>query len=325
MPIDRFISYLRYELNRAQLTVEAYERDLRQFSDWITANNKTQFRPKDITTSDVRAWLASLARDGVSPRSIRRKVQSLRAFFKYLLRKQVISSDPTSEITLPKIPKQLPDFVRQEEVEGVLRLEERAIERNDNDADLEDELRNHLIIELLYSLGIRRAELIAISDNDISFSSGEIKITGKRSKQRIVPVPELLLQHIRRWQQMRDRLWPDTEIPKPLIMINGERITPIQVYQIVNKELASTSARKKSPHALRHTFATTMLNEGADINTVKEFLGHASLATTQIYTHISFAEMRKAYQNAHPRLRNTPNPTNPDNKDNKDNTNDTAI
>lgn len=108
-------------------------------------------------------------------------------------------------------------------------------------------------------------------------------------------------------------------------MINGERITPIQVYQIVNKELASTSARKKSPHALRHTFATTMLNEGADINTVKEFLGHASLATTQIYTHISFAEMRKAYQNAHPRLRNTPNPTNPDNKDNKDNTNDTAI
>lgn len=308
MLIDRFLKYLSLELNRSYLTVEAYGRDLRQFSEWITGLSNDRFIPEDVSLSDIRAWLASLAREGVTPRSLRRKAQSIRAFFKYLLRQGIITTNPTADLTLPKLPKNLPDNIRTEEIESILSKEECIIENDDiddNENNIEEEIRSHLILEMLYSLGLRRAELIAISDRDISESSSEIKITGKRSKQRIVPVPAILLQHIARWQKLRDSLWPELETPRPLLVVKGKRITPSQVYYVVKKALAGTSARRKSPHALRHTFATAMLNEGADLNSVKEFLGHASLATTQIYTHISFAEMKKAYEGAHPRSKKT--------------------
>lgn len=304
MLIDNFLTYLRLELNRSALTVEAYGRDLRQFMGWLTCFNPSRFHPQDISLSDIRAWLASLAREGVTPRSLRRKAQSLRAFFKYLLKSGIITNNPTADLTLPKLPKHLPDHIRPEEVEGVLNMEENELEEENDLENLEKEIRSHLIIELLYSLGLRRAELISISDPDISDTASEIKITGKRSKQRIVPVPELLMQHIRRWQKLRDSLWQDLESPRPLFVVKGKRITPSQVYTVVKNALSETSARRKSPHALRHSFATAMLNEGADLNSVKEFLGHASLATTQIYTHISFSEMKKAYENAHPRSKN---------------------
>lgn len=301
--ISEFLSYLKHELNRADLTIQAYDTDLRQFSEWLTSLNPGRFKPESVTLADIRSWLASLARQGITPRSLRRKAQSLRAFFKFLLKRKAISSNPTSDLILPKIPRHLPDLVRPEEVEGVLRTDERHIESEQDEANLEEELREHLIVEMLYSLGLRRAELIAISDPDISFSASEIRITGKRSKQRIVPVPEKMLRHIRRWQELRDSLWEHLETPVPLFVVKGKRITAAQIYNVVKRSLAGSTARRKSPHALRHSFATAMLNEGADINSVKEFLGHASLATTQIYTHISFAEMRNAYDNAHPRSR----------------------
>lgn len=300
MLTDQFLSYLRHELNRSPLTVEAYGRDISQFADWLTNYNPDTLRPADITANDIRAWLASLARLSVSPRSLRRKAQSLRAFFHFLLKTKVIDSNPAKDISLPKIPKTLPDVVRADEVEGILRLEEQLVADRPDD---EETVRNNLIIEILYTLGIRRAELVAISDPDISPSAGEIKITGKRSKQRVVPVPEALMGKIAKWQHLRDSLWPGLPAPVPLFAVKGKRISPRQVYDIVRKELDGTSARRKSPHALRHSFATAMLNEGADINSVKEFLGHASLSTTQIYTHISFAEMKKAYADAHPRAR----------------------
>ncbi len=300
MLISDFLSYLRFELNRSTLTAEAYERDINQFAGWITNDHPSEFQPDSVSLSDVRTWLASLARDKQSAVTIRRKAQSLRAFFRFLLKRGIITSNPTADLTLPKLPKSLPDVVRQEEIEGVLRADEAVIS---NDPDNEDELRDDLIIDLLYSLGIRRAELIAISDPDISPSAGEIKIFGKRSKQRIVPVPQALLGKIARWQSLRDRLWPDLESPAPLFVVKGKRISPRQVYDAVRRQLEPTGARKKSPHALRHSFATSMLNEGADLNSVKEFLGHSSLSTTQIYTHVSFAEMKKAYENSHPRAR----------------------
>lgn len=301
MLIRDFIAYLRFELNRASLTVEAYERDLNQFADWLTDSQRDTFQPESVTLSDVRTWLATLAREKQSATTIRRKAQSLRAFFRFLLRRGILTTNPTADLTLPKIPKTLPDVVRAEEVEGILRLDEEAISLNPDD---EKELREALIIDLLYSLGIRRAELIAISDPDISTSAGEIKIFGKRSKQRIIPVPQALMEKIQRWQTMRDRLWPELETPVPLFVVKGKRIGPRQVYDAVRHQLDSTGARKKSPHALRHSFATSMLNEGADLNSVKEFLGHSSLSTTQIYTHVSFAEMKKAYEASHPRARN---------------------
>lgn len=298
MPVERFLSYLRYELNRSPLTVEAYGRDVGQFTDWLTDSDPRELKPSDITANDIRAWLASLARAGVCARSIRRKAQSLRAFFRFLLRQGIIDKNPASQLSLPKIHKELPDVVRAEEMEGIIRLQEQEIGLN---PDNEDAVRDSLIIDILYSLGIRRAELVSISDSDISASLAEIKITGKRSKQRIMPVPRQLIDKILSWQKLRDAIWPELPDPVPLFVIKGKRISPQQVYRIVKKELEGTNARRKSPHALRHSFATAMLNEGADINTVKEFLGHASLATTQIYTHISFAEMKKAYSSAHPR------------------------
>lgn len=306
MPIERFKSYLHHELNRAQLTIEAYERDLVQFSDWLTGFNKNQFKPDDVTLSDIRTWLATLAREGVTSRSLRRKAQSLRAFFRYLQKKGEITLNPTSDLILPKLPKHLPDYVRDEEMESILEKEKELITNSveDNGSSNEETMRTHLVLELLYSLGLRRAELIGISDEDISFSAAEIKINGKRSKQRILPVPALLLKDIKEWQQLRNSIWEITEKPVPLLMVKGKRMTASQVYYIVQKALSQSSARRKSPHALRHSFATTMLNEGADLNSVKEFLGHASLATTQIYTHISFAEMKKQYENAHPRAKN---------------------
>ncbi len=291
---------MRYELNRSQLTVDAYGRDIRSFAEWLVPGCPDDMQPETVTLSDVRAWLASLARDNQTPTTIRRKAQSLRAYFRFLLKRGVVTTNPTKDLTLPKIPKSLPDVVRQEEIEGVLRLDEQVL---DLDPENEQEMRDDLIIDLLYSLGIRRAELIAISDPDISSSAGEIKIFGKRSKQRVVPVPHALLQKIERWQRLRDSIWPDLENPAPLFVVKGKRISPRQVYESVHRQLEPTEARKKSPHALRHSFATAMLNEGADLNTVKEFLGHSSLSTTQIYTHVSFAEMKKAYENSHPRAR----------------------
>lgn len=302
-----FHSYLLHELNRAPLTVEAYLRDLSQFADWI-GQDPNSINPEEITPYEIRNWLASLARQGLAPRTLRRKAQSLRAYFKFLLKRAVIEKNPTRELPLPKIPKPLPDHVRMEEIEKILADEEaliRDITSSDHtqNPEAENELRNHLVVETLYSLGLRRAELIALSDNDLSLEAGEMKVTGKRSKQRIVPIPQKLADDIRRWQLLRDSLWPDLPTPRPLFVVKGKRMSASQVYTIVKKELEPSSARKKSPHALRHSFATAMLNEGADLNSVKEFLGHSTLSTTQIYTHISFSEMKKAYAKAHPRAK----------------------
>lgn len=300
MYISDFVSYLRYEQNRSPLTVEAYERDLHQFIDWLTCFHPERFDPRDVTLNDIRAWLASLARTDNTPRTLRRKAQSLRAFFRHLLKKGAITVNPAADLSLPKLPKRLPDVVRADEIESILSpMDEALAETPDN----ETLVRDDLIVEMLYTLGIRRAELMAISDCDISPSAGEIKITGKRAKQRVVPVPAKLMQKIEGWQKLRDSLWVDLPSPTPLLVVKGKRITPQQIYRSVKKSLASSSARKKSPHALRHSFATAMLNEGADIDSVKEFLGHASLSTTQIYTHISFAEMKQAYTLAHPRAK----------------------
>lgn len=317
MMFSDFTSYLRFELNRAQLTVEAYERDIRQFADWTTCFNPDKFIPGEISTSDIRAWLASLAREGMAAKTLRRKAQSLRSYFRFLMKRSQVSSNPTRDLPLPKIPKRLPDNVRMEEIENILRNEEALIADVMKESRVESRVnpevtvketpeslvRDHLIVELLYSLGLRRAELVSLNDGDLSFPAGELKVTGKRSKQRVVPVPMKLLEDIRTWQSLRDSMWPDLPKPKPLFAVKGKRISPTQVYTIVKKELQSSSARKKSPHALRHSFATSMLNGGADLNSVKEFLGHTSLSTTQIYTHISFSEMKKAYEAAHPRAK----------------------
>lgn len=299
--LSKYLDYLRYELNRAPLTVEAYKTDLTQFQDWLSPNDPEKVDFFSVTSSDVRAWLASLAKEGETPRTLRRKIISLRSFFKWMIKTDKIKKSPLHDVPLPKIPKPLPDLIKADEIEE-------SLKKFDDDKEPDDykAVMDSLIMDILYSLGIRRAELVGIDDKDISFTKAEIKVTGKRSKQRVVPVPERLLKKIRDWQQLRDRQTENPLEDSPLFVVNGKRISPTQVYRIVHRSLADTTARKKSPHALRHSFASGMLNGGAEIDSVREFLGHASLATTQIYTHISLNEIKKAYSTAHPRSNNPP-------------------
>lgn len=302
--LTRFYDYLQYELNRAPLTVEAYKTDIDQFCNWLSPKNPDIIDFKSVTSNDVRAWIKFLAKGGNTPRTIRRKIISLRTLFKWMVKAELISRSPLREVTLPKINKPLPDVIKPEEIEKLLIDLTDSPESQENVENKKNEfpaILKSLIIEILYSMGLRRAELISLNDSDISFSQGEIKVTGKRSKQRIIPVPQKLLIKIKEWQNVRDK---DVEMKgqdSPLFLIKGKRISQGQVYSIVHQALLSTSARKKSPHALRHTFASGMLNGGADIDSVREFLGHASLATTQIYTHISLNEIKKAYSSSHPR------------------------
>lgn len=308
--VDSFISYLKSELNRSELTIKAYRHDIDQFLNFIGVERVIPVDYNSVSLNDFRGWLQSLSKKRETASTVRRKAQSLRAFFRYLHKNSLIDSNPSKDLKLPKLPKSLPSHIKGDEIETI--LSELKTEKKDSGANEHLESISHdktlvkeqltiLIIEILYSLGLRRAELIGINDSDISFPSKEIKVLGKRSKERIVPVPTELLNKIKLWQGLRDSIWPDLPQPRPLLVFNGKRINPRFVYQLVKIGLAFSTARKKSPHALRHSFATGMLNEGADLNSVKEFLGHSSLATTQIYTHLSLHEIKKAYSSAHPR------------------------
>lgn len=293
--IAAFLQYLALELNRSPLTVEAYGHDARQFALWITNGHPVDFDPASVTVADVRAWLTQLAAGGDTPRTIRRKTQSLRAFFLFLRKRGVIPTNPAADLKLAKIGKPLPNFMREEELE-------KALATTPSEEDVY-QMRDYLIVDLLYSTGMRRAEILALTDDDVDRSSRQLRITGKRRKQRLMPLPLPLLDHITAWQNLRDKTWPDLPSPRPLIAGPRGQVTYAAIAGAVKRLLGNTSCPKHTPHVLRHSFATAMLNDGADLNTVREMLGHTSLATTQIYTHLSFAQLRDNYLEAHPRAR----------------------
>lgn len=300
--IGEFLEYLELELNRSKLTANAYGRDLREFAEFL-GKDAEMTDAESITTADVRAWLAQMARNGLSPRSLRRKTQAARAFFRWIQKQGIISKNPASEVQLAKIGRKLPEYVRDQEMEELL----------DNPilgGNPALNIRNKLIVNILYSCGIRRDELSKITDADVDFHAKEIRVHGKRDKTRIIPVADELLAEIREWQTIRDGMYSFPS-PAPLICSKKGKLTGEAIYIIVHKLLLATGATHKSPHSLRHTFATSLLNGGAEINSVKELLGHASLQSTQIYTHLSFSDLKKAYEHAHPRTKGTPHkPTN---------------
>lgn len=292
--IDNFYSYLRNELNRSKLTSEAYCRDLRQFAGWITGDNIRSFNPSDVTTQDIRSWLASASATGDNPVTLRRKTQSLRSFYRFLMLTGVCAYNPASDVILAKKPRRLPAFVKETEMEEI--LSQPAVDFKG--------IRDHLILNLLYSCGIRQAELLALKDNDINFHSGEAVISGKGNKQRVIPFPAPLLQEISEWRVLRNSHYnidPDGETY--LFSTDKGNISKATVYNIVKRHLMGVAADRKSPHILRHTFATAMLNDGASLDTVKEMLGHSSMASTQLYTHVSFAQLKRNYDSSHPRVR----------------------
>lgn len=293
--IDKFIKYLESEMTASVHTVKAYRCDLMQFARWLTGDKPEDLDVRSVTMQDIRAWLGTLARQGLTPRSLRRKLLSVRSFFRYLRKSELIPVNPATDVDLPKLPRSLPKFIPQREMELIVGRE--AFETDDFTT-----FRNKLIIDILYSTGIRRSELLGLRDEDISLTAGEIKVHGKRRKDRIIPIPEQLCERIKNYKSMREALWPGCK-GAFLLSGKGRPLNNEALSSIVKIELGSSSAARKTPHVLRHSCATALLREGAEINSVKELLGHSSLATTQIYTHLSFSELQHNYKQAHPRAK----------------------
>lgn len=291
--IEAFLKYLRNELAKSPATVAAYGSDLRQWSDYATASGRYDLEPLTTSTDDLRLWVASLAKSGCSQRTIRRKVQSLRAFFHYLMLHHGMMENPAAEIEPAKMPKTLPVIVKPSETAAVL----------NDDIDLGDftEVRNRLIVLMIYSTGMRCSELVGLKDVNVDTAKGELKVLGKRNKERIIPFGPELNRMITIYRNLRSDMAGDTTGPF-FVRPDGEPLYRKLVYDVVHNSLLGTvHATRLSPHVLRHSFATDMLNNGANLTAVQQLLGHSSLATTQIYTHVSYREISNNYQLAHPR------------------------
>ena len=294
MLIDSFLDYLRYERNYSNYTIEAYSKDLRQFEEYVKLNKESVFVPGDVDADLVRSWIVSLMDEKISPVSVNRKLSSLKSFFKFLMKQGSISVNPLRLITGPKTKKPLPYFVRDKEMELLL-------DGDGFDEDFEG-VRDRLILEMLYDTGIRRSELIGIQDSNVDFGAMQIRVTGKRNKQRLIPFAEGLKNLIQAYTEVRNRE-VGSESGWFFVRKNGEQLSAGIVYTIVKKKLSEIpTLAKRSPHVLRHSFATSMLNNGAELNAVKELLGHSSLASTSVYTHTTFEELKKVYH-AHPRAK----------------------
>jgi len=274
-------------------TIRSYESDLTQFFQF-TAD---QYGHQDIHRIDhkgVRNWMISMMDDNMSARSVNRKITTLKSFFKYLMREGIVQSTPMDKILTPKQSKKLPEFVEVEKMNELL-------DRHEFGDDFSG-MRNRLIIELLYATGMRRAELIHLADRDFDLQSLTVKVLGKRNKERLIPFTKELKQNIEKYIEARNTFL-ETADPDHFFMTDrGGKIYESLVYRVVKRHLELiTTIEKKSPHILRHTFATHMLNRGADLNAIKELLGHANLSATQIYTHNTFEKLKQIYKKAHPR------------------------
>ncbi|MFM7813857.1 MAG: tyrosine-type recombinase/integrase [Flavobacteriales bacterium] len=297
MKLEAFTDYLRTERRYSEHTVKAYLLDLEQFKAFIHRTFEIA-DAQDVTQPMVRSWLASLLEEGYETTSAHRKISSLQAFFRFLMRLRIVSSNPARHIPKPKKPIRLPQFV---DVQGMKPIYSGETPIEDQQVDGFSKKRDQLIVTLLYETGIRRSEMVSLRDQDVDYSAGHIRVTGKRNKMRIVPISADMQQRIREYQLLRDQRF-DAGSKQLLLTDRGKPITGSVVYLKVKSYLSEvTTIRRKSPHVLRHTFATHMLNQGADLNVIKEILGHASLAATQVYTHNSIEKLKGIHQRMHPR------------------------
>jgi integrase/recombinase XerC len=286
--LQNFETYLRQEKRYSNHTCLAYLQDLAQFSSYNQCVSLSDWQEQNTAT--IRSWMVHLIDAGVTNRSVNRKLAALRTFFKWLQKEGKIQVSPMSRVQGPKSEKRLPVFVKEQELQ-----ENRTQPLFTNNFE---GLRSRLIVELFYQTGIRLSELIQLKDAAISSQS--IKVLGKRNKERVIPISPELSVLIERFQEMKRALGLDH--PNLLVRENNEPLYPQLVYRLVKSVLTTiSSVEKQSPHVLRHTFATHMLNNGAGLETLKDLLGHANLSATQVYTHNSFAQLKQAYQSAHPR------------------------
>ncbi|HUM47889.1 MAG TPA: tyrosine-type recombinase/integrase [Chitinophagales bacterium] len=293
MDLRSFLQYLQYEKRYSKLTVTAYENDLLQFSQFL---KKTYELENLLATRHiyVRSWLASLMEGGTGARSINRKLSALKTFFKFHMKNGAIDYNPLAKIIAPKIPKRLPVFIQKSQTA----LLWQHVEFGEGFSGF----RNQVIFELFYATGIRRAELIQLTDQSFDFYNLTIKVLGKGNKERMIPFNPQLKTVLKDYISLRNKTFHSTNFPVFIVSDAGEEMNPRKIYSIVHDLLQQvTTIDKKSPHVLRHTFATHLLNNGAEIHAIKELLGHSSLAATQVYTHNTIDKLKDIYKKAHPK------------------------
>lgn len=293
LPFQSFLEYLSFEKRYSPHTVKSYENDLRDFFDHLAIQyGSTPL--KKITQPFIRSWLAGLKEKGMSSRSINRKISSLRSFFKYLLKTGAVESTPMTNVISPKTGKRLPVYVKEKETKALLR----AVNASTDDWK---SFNAKMLLTIFYSTGMRLAELINLKEKQLDLGRSQVKVLGKGNKERIIPLSREVISLIREYQQSKKKLF---EHPDDVLLVTdkGKRLYPKYAYLLVNEYLGMAGTLdKKSPHILRHTFATHLMNGGADLNAVKELLGHSSLASTQVYTHNSIEKLKDVHKKAHPK------------------------
>ena len=291
--IQQFLDYLTFQKRYSPHTIISYSNDLNAFFNFL----KQQFGEtalQDIKPTLIRSWLAELKQNGMDSKSINRKISTLKSFFKYQLRQQVITISPMTAIISPKISKRLPQFVDKKDISTLLTHVEFP--------DTWEGKTEKLIIALFYNTGMRQAELIGLKEINISKNNSTIKVLGKGNKERLIPISNQLIGQMQEYMTDKKKHLELVDEDVLLVTQSGKKIYPRYVYNVINKYLSMvTTIDKKSPHVLRHTFATHLMNNGADLNAVKELLGHSSLAATQIYTHNSIEKLKDIHKKAHPK------------------------
>ncbi len=290
--LETFLNYLKTERRYATNTLIAYSSDLNQFAEYLVSSYDLTELNVGVDSAHIRSWVIHLIDEGVSARSVNRKLTAVKSFYKYLLAHKHIAANPASSLKGPRASKKLPSFAS--EVDMVAIFDEVTFE------DSFENARNRLMIELFYATGMRLSELIELTYDRVLFGQSAVKVIGKRNKERLIPIYNSLLESIRNFQA---KYAPNAPLNGYVFLTKkGAKLYPRLVYRVVNTYLSAARATdKKSPHVIRHTFATHLLNNGAELNTIKELLGHTSLSATQVYTHNSIEKLKKIYQQAHPR------------------------
>lgn len=294
MHMQEFLRYLQYEKRYSVHTVIAYRKDLEQFYSYFSISENNQALA-GLTARDLRAWIVYLMESN-SVRTVNRKIACVRSFYKYMQRQGLVKDNPAEKLQSPKLSKPLPEFIPEKNLDKLDSL----IEETSTDFS---SVRDLLMLEFLYGTGVRRAELIGLNHGDVYYVQRLIKVLGKRNKERLLPVNDKLLALLKHYENIKNKEgFSNNKDAAYFVTDKGERLYPSFVYRKVKMYLGQiTSVEKVSPHVLRHSFATHMLNNGADLNAIKELLGHSSLAATQVYTHTSFEKLKRIYNQAHPR------------------------
>jgi integrase/recombinase XerC len=291
MFLEQFLKYLKFQKRYSQHTITAYNNDITQFSTFLTSLSQNY---STANHQSVRDWVVNLMDDGLEAKSVNRKISSLRSFYKYLLKEDIIIKNPVAKVQTPKVAKKLPSFVSDDKLSLLL---DNSVFTNEFES-----IRDKLILELLFGTGIRLNELLQLRLGDIQLAEKTLKVLGKRNKERIIPIHSTLINSLNNYITLRNEKQFINSSDSLIITNNGNAAYAKFIYRVVHQYLSLiTTQDKKSPHVLRHTFATSLLNKGADINAIKDLLGHANLAATQIYTHNSIERLKSIYKQAHPK------------------------